>query len=169
MSKNIFDTPHYGYLVWTLLNFSHWSSVPNASHFIKRVLRTVHIFLHLFKTSIISCTFNAFHTWPLNIWFAGEILAIKMSRDMQMSCVPSFWILCMQIVPRHVHFGLIYLKIKGTVTKVANYNELYGSKQSWIMRQSFQKGSVQTIVILFKTCYNLWSKWITNQIFKNGL
>lgn len=51
-----------------------------------------------------------------------------MSRDMQMSCVPSIKFLCMQIVPRHIHFGLIYLKIKGTVTEVANYNEFYGSK-----------------------------------------
>lgn len=55
----------------------------------------------------------------------------------------------MHIVPKHVHFGLIYLKIKGTVTKFANYNELYGSKKSWIMRQSFKKGSVQTIVTKF--------------------
>lgn len=38
---------------------------------------------------------------------------------------------------------------KGNVTKVANYNECYGSKKSWIMRQSFQKGSVQTIVTKF--------------------
>lgn len=55
----------------------------------------------------------------------------------------------MHIVTRHVHFGLIYLKIKDTVTKVANYNECYGSKKSWIMCQSYQKGSVQTIATKF--------------------
>lgn len=70
LSNNLFDKPP---LCLPGVN----SLKPFTMIVCKRVQWTVHIFLHLFKTIMISYTFIDFHTWSLNFWLAGEIWAIK--------------------------------------------------------------------------------------------